>query len=49
MKTIAEYKDTKERTVPVTARIPMSYRDFIVKNKLSLRVIICKTIDELKE
>ncbi len=39
-------KAITEKTILVAARIPETYKKFIDKNKVNLRKLICRSIDE---
>ena len=38
-----------EKTVTVSARIPISYKEWLHKNKVSIKKLMIKSIEELKK
>lgn len=36
-----------EKTIPISARIPKDYKEFIDKNNISVKKLIIKAIDEI--
>ena len=50
LKAYREYKKpTIKKTGILSARVPLEYKKYIKQHQLSVKLIICKTIDKLRK